>query len=205
MKPSLKDHKVRFTTESEIRAAAIRFRLLTGSLGRPDFNISDCVRFLTRNDLYGWGKLELNYIDSTGWPTAYVVLGSKRSLNIQYEVWREADEGIPQARFIVAHEVGHLVQHDHYAQQFSGEKSKWISFDEESGEWQANKFAEHVLILEDDVHNYVTPLSISIHCAVEYEVAKRRLGKSFKYSGECCQECGNFSLVRKCEWVKCDT
>jgi predicted SprT family Zn-dependent metalloprotease len=149
--------------------------------------------------------LELNYIDSEGWLPAYVVLGNNRSLNIQYSVWGEADEGIPAARFIVAHELGHLILHNHHAQRFSGEKSKWISFEEESGEWQANKFAEHALVSDEDVCSFITPRAISVHCAVEYDVARRRLGKSFKYSGECCQECGSFTLVRSGAWFKCDT
>jgi Zn-dependent peptidase ImmA (M78 family) len=100
--------------------------------------------------------------------------------------------------------LGHVLLHDHHAQQFSGEKSG-IWKEEEDSEWQADTFSEELFVTEADVQNFVTPTNIANHCAVERDVVTRRLGKHLKYFGESCPSCGNFTLVRNGTCLKCDT
>jgi uncharacterized protein DUF955 len=205
MSPRLRDHKVKSRTEANIEKEAEYFRYTTRSSHDSAFNIADAVRHICRFDPYCWGGLEIKFQSAASPSPAFAVLGNQRELWVQYDIWQEAEEGDPSARFIVAHELGHLILHDHYAQPFSGIKSKWITFDEESGEWQANKFADHALVLARDINSFITPRSIAINCGVEYEVARRRLGKKLSLSGESCPHCGGLTMVRNGTCQICDT
>jgi hypothetical protein len=119
-------------------------------------------------------------------------------------VWEDGKDNIPWTRKILGHEIGHLALHTNYVQGFSGEKSKaWI--DGESSEWQADRFLDHFLVTDQDVEHYRTPNAIANHCAVELDIVFRRLGKSFRYSGECCPKCSNFTLFGEGGSLKCDT
>ena len=52
------------------------------------------------------------------------------------------------ARFILAHEIGHIVMHSHYRQAFSYDEKNGIKFvqPEERAETQAHWFATHFLV-----------------------------------------------------------
>jgi hypothetical protein len=49
---------------------------------------------------------------------------------------RDAGLGIPYARYVLAHEIGHIVLHDEFAVAFSDDKAAQLKYvqDEESGE-----------------------------------------------------------------------
>jgi IrrE N-terminal-like domain len=126
------------------------------------------------------------------------------SLNADKDMWDEGDENFPSSRRILAHEIGHLVMHDFHAQPFSGTKDEWIQ-EEFSAEWQADRFAEYFLISDVDARSYATPSSIASYCAVDYETAARRLGRKFRFLGDSCLNCGNFTLVSVGTCRVCDT
>ncbi len=199
-----KDHKVSFRTEQSVKVSANKARAILAPPGLPAFNVVECILKLTREPILYYDKLDLIF-ENRNPPSspAYVTFIPRRTLHVDEDVWGDAQENIPEFRYVLAHELGHLVLHDHYAQPFSGEKSKaWQ--DEESAEWQADRFADHFLISDGELHEYVTPSAISNYCAVLREVALRRLGKQFRYTGECCPHCWNFTLVNAGLYDKCD-
>ena len=209
----VKDHKVRRRRyEDEIRASAICWRnKLCGESARDDFGVTECAEVLTRNkwirccDTRRYHELRIRYYNqNSSQPPAYVE-HNPTILNCDREIWDDARIGEPKARFIVAHELGHVLLHDHYAQPFTDNLNGSIWMKEESGEWQANTFADYFLVSDAAIERYVTPTSIAIYCSVEKGVALRRLGPEFRYTGESCGRCGSFTIVRNGTYLKCDT
>lgn len=199
------DHKVDFRTEEAIKALAENARALLDPSGQPAFRVTDCIRKLKKQELFKQGKFEIKtFRRSAADPPAYVTFEPMRTLYIDEDIWEDADQNLPLPKYIVAHELGHLVLHSHYAQPYSGIKDKWIQKDELSAEWQADRFADYFLVSDAEVQFCITPNAIANHCGVERDVAIRRLGKKFKYFGDCCAACGNFALVRRGADSKCD-
>lgn len=209
----VKDHKVRRRRyEDEIKESADCWRdKLCGGFANDDFSITECVQTLTKNkwirayDTRQYHELRLRfYTQDLSQPPAYVE-HNPAILHCDHETWDDALIGEPKARFIVAHELGHVLLHDHYAQPFTehGQKSIWMK--EEFGEWQANTFADYFLVSDAAIERYFTPTSIAIYCGVEKDVALRRLGPGFRYLGESCGKCGDFTMVRNGTCIKCDT
>ncbi len=123
----------------------------------------------------------------------------------------KAKSGDDFARFVLAHEVGHIVLHDHSTQAFSSDPSLQLKFpeNEHSAEWQANKFAEYFLLPDGIVLHFDDVELIVVFCEVPRAMAKRRVeGSRFARKswllGEACA-CGNFTLVHSGNSIKCDT
>jgi hypothetical protein len=197
---------VGFRTEESIKASAEHVRAVLDVSGRPDFRIIDCFRRLVSESLLKSGPLKLRRFKTCDETVpAFISFKLELTLNISEDVWEDADENLPWPRRVLAHELGHICLHDHYALPFSGQQEKWVPVDERSGEWQADRFLEYYLVSDADVYNYVTPNSIAAHCAVEYEVALRRLGRKFRFAEDICPSCGNLTTVRSGTILKCDT
>jgi hypothetical protein len=199
-----KDHKVSFRIRESIKPIADRVRALTEEGSRPGFRITAYFRALATRPLLKTGLLHIRFFSPTAEDKvpAYVTY-NPTTLHVDHEIWQEADQDEPRARFMLAHELGHVILHDCHAQPFSGEKQKWITMDEESAEWQANTFADFFLISDAELQNYITPTDIAIFCGVEREVAIRR-SAPVPYAGECCGWCGSAAMVRRGTIEKCD-
>ncbi len=199
----VKDHKVRRRRyEDEIKRSADSWRSkLCGDFVKDDFSITECAEVLTKNkwirsyDTRQYHELRIRFYRQGPKQAPAYVEHNPTILNCDYEIWEEARIGEPKARFILAHELGHVLLHDHYAQPFTDNLKGSIWMKEESGEWQANTFADYFLVSDSAMERHVTPTSIAIYCNVEKNVALRRLGPGFRYSGESCASCGNFTLV----------
>ena len=208
----VEDYKVRRRYADELKTSADSWRLkfFDERTCPHNFSVTDCVRLLTRNnwirsrDTKLYARLELKFIrQRRGEPPAYVD-HNPSILACDKEIWDEADSGYPSARFIVAHEIAHVVLHDDYAQPFTSELKKAIWQIEESGEWQANTWAAYFLVSDASIAKFITPGDIATHCAVESDIVMRRLGPNFKFSGESCPECGSCATVRSGIRLKCD-
>jgi IrrE N-terminal-like domain len=137
------------------------------------------------------------------------------TLHIVEDIWRDADSGRPYARYIVAHEIGHIVLQDEFAVAFSDDKAAQLNFvqDEESAEWQANIFADYFLVPDHIAIKLRESVLIAGLCVVADEVAARRLHAAASakcvlmppYEGEMCAGCGNFTVVRSGNSTRCDT
>jgi len=196
-----KDHKVSFRTRESIKSVADRARALDKDAHRNGFRITSYLRMLAADQVLKTGPLKIHFFaPAVGEAPAYVTY-DPTILHVDPEIWEEADQGEPGARFILAHELGHVILHDHHAQPFSGEKQDWIIMDEESAEWQAHTFADYFLISDGEVSTHITPTDVAIFCAVDREVAIRRL-TPITYVGEYC-ECGG-TRVRRGIVERCD-
>ena len=200
-----KDYHVPFRSEDFIKGVAITLRERLVTLHIPDFNVRKCVERMAREAILRSGRIQIAlYNAGRNDPPAFVTFDRTKTLHVDHDVWGDGGDNIPGARRILSHEVGHLALHTHYVQGFSGEKSKaWV--DGELSEWQADFFLDHFLVTDLDIKHYRTPNAITNHCAVELDIALRRLGQSFRYSGECCPKCSNFTLFNEGGSLQCDT
>jgi hypothetical protein len=196
-----KDNKVPHLRESRIKDIADAWHsALVTDLFCFDFNVVECVREYIR--LHP-GKMSIQLFDKEPFESPAYVKYDPTILYCDREVWEEAEQNYPGARFILAHEFAHVVLHSYYVQNFSGDLRKSIWQKEESGEWQANTFADYFLVSDHAIMAYVTPTNISIYCNVERDVALRRLG-NIEYTGERC-DCGSDEVVRRGLIGKCDS
>jgi hypothetical protein len=141
------DHKVDFKTEETIAARALRRRSRTGRENVGYFNIAVFVEQDLSQDPQ-LGPVEVVFDIRPGQPLAYVTHTPRKMLHIEREVWDLAGQGEPEARYILAHEIGHLDLHDNTAQAFSDNPDLRIKFaeNEYSAEWQADRYADHFLL-----------------------------------------------------------
>jgi hypothetical protein len=103
----------------------------------------------------------------------------------------------------------------HLPAAFADEKAAQLNYiqDEESGEWQANMFADYFLVPDHVAIKLGEPDLIAGLCVVADDVAARRTREAASaksvltppYEGEMCGECCNFTLLRNGTSLKCDT
>lgn len=205
-KPTRRDHSTRRpTSERVIKEIAEQIRAILDPYRRSDFNIVDGIKRLTQEALFPWGKLIVNFFSmKDGNAPAYVVIGERKVLYVDHEIWSDAALGEPKARYILAHELGHLILHDHYVQPYSDQRNT-VFQEETSTEWQAHKFAELFLIRDCDLDHLHTPRQIALSCSVETEVVRKRFGRRFSVVGDFCAECGGASTVRVDSVTQCDS
>jgi len=115
-------------------------------------------------------------------------------------VWLDADLGEPNARWIVGHEIGHLVLHDYHAKAFSSDPTLRIKFDEKeySAEWQADTFVSHLYLPDELLRNMESAEEAAIKFGVPLEFAVERWNtftrvyqKKRKLAGDLCSRCGD--------------
>jgi Zn-dependent peptidase ImmA (M78 family) len=161
------------------------------------------------------GRLQIELYDrSKNDDPAYVTF-KPLTLHIDRKIWTSAGDGEAYARYVVAHEIGHIVLHDEFAVAFSDKETAQLKYlqDEESGEWQANIFAGYFLAPDHVALKLQDPDVLAGLCVITDELAARRLteAKNTKiilnptYEGEMCSGCGSFTLVRNGTDMKCDT
>jgi IrrE N-terminal-like domain len=208
------DYKVRIIDREGIAKIAMSWWLIANKLGHS-FNICDFVTEILTKKLRGKGKLKIEFHSFDDLPEKACVTFNPLTLHIVEQIWRDADLGKPYARRVVAHEIGHIVLHDHFAVAFSDGKAAQLNFvqDEESGEWQANIFADYFLVPDHVAIKLKDPDVIVGLCVVTDDLASRRLRESISakkilvpsYEGDMCAKCTQFTLVREGCWTRCDT
>src|SRR5271157_2843802 len=143
----LTDHKVRPLNAPQLKqiASAERANFFGDRLG--GVRAAAAIAQLTKRSAENGGplKLELGNAGRIGAPAVV----SYRPLKLEFDrtIWTKAlltDD--PAANYIAGHELGHITLHNHDAQPYSGVKKGWIDFEQQSAEWQANKFADYFLI-----------------------------------------------------------
>ena len=200
----LDDYYVEFRSEEKLASFALEWRREAGNENFARFNI---VRFvedvllkkLTRR------RFGIKFFDAADGEKQGYVTFNPRTLHIDREVWRLADLGEPEARFIVAHEVGHIILHDHEAKAFSSDPSLRIKFGEpeHSAEWQANTFAYHFLLPSHLVAGFkagarelAASAQVSEHLAMERQQSVHEATRFVRLrEAEICSACGNLTLT----------
>lgn len=208
-----RDYRVRILSREDIAKIAMAWWSLACS-GRHSFNICKFVLDVLPNRIKAKGKLGVEFYDQgPGDSPAYVSFGPL-TLHVDRGVWNAADRGEPYARYIIAHEIGHLVLHDRHAVAFSEEEAALINYvqNEESAEWQAHVFAALFLVPDHLAIKLNDTDLIAGLCVVTDRLAADRLSdaKNAKsiltpsYEGEMCAGCGNFTLMRNGNYMTCD-
>jgi Zn-dependent peptidase ImmA (M78 family) len=213
-----RDHYVGFRSEETIAQLAARLRDTHGSRSDSTFDIIDFVEQTLPKHLSSTKKalLKLEFYDKEFEQDdpAYVTF-DPLTLHVDRTIWTDAKIGDEYARFVIAHEVGHIVLHDHSAKGFSSDRSAQIRFadDGQSAEWQANTFAGHFLAPDSVVEKFRDVTMIAAYCQIPDRLALDRVlalkrkerRKSRIFQGDFCTNCGNFSLVCSGTTFKCAT
>lgn len=210
------DRKVPYRSARQIKGIVRDLLARCGMLGQLSIDIVRLVEGHLKPNLSG-GLRIVFYDQAKGQPPAYVSY-NPLTLNVDREIWSDAKHGEPGARYILAHEVGHIVMHKHNDLGYSfGDGSQLKAPpEEERAEWQANVFA-HFLMVTDTALVEKMPLlqkAVDIGAPIWVVESVRRydaardvftfVGGS-AYDGDPCGDCGNFSLSRQGHELKCDT
>lgn len=214
---SQKDYHTRHRSERTIAMIAMKWREAAGIDTEHTFNIVafvECV--LAKKYSKNGSRLTIEFYDKE-FPEddpAFVTY-EPLTLNVDRKIWSDAKEGDPYARYVIAHEIGHIVLHDKSELAFSKEGDRQLKFDdpEHSAEWQANTFAAYFLVSDKSARRAHDPQVLAIVCNVDPRLAYSRFVNLRKrgpvqidsYDGDACPECANFTLVRNGTCLKCDT
>jgi hypothetical protein len=201
---TFRDHKVKHLTREQIAATALAWWKIAERRGYA-FNICSFVMNVLTNKLGRKGPLSVRLYEDEELPERACVTFNPLVLHIRKMIWQDADIGKSYARFIVAHEVGHIVLHDQHALAFSNDAEAKLNFvqEEESGELQANSFADLFLVPDHIALRLRNADTIAGLCVVTDSMAERRLRDAFtaksplicSYEGDMCAECSNFTCT----------
>jgi hypothetical protein len=226
------NHKVEFKSEERIAAIAARCWAMSRQQRPLTFDIVGFINDIlvergidavvtTRGRKKG--KLAIQFFDRE-FPQddpAYVEFAKDQrdnyvTLHVDREVWRRAELGDSNACEILAHETGHILLHDHYANAFSsdvnGQKLFAGTSKEDFAEWQAITFAGYLLIPSRIARKYSDPQILSAVTNTPSRLAQERLNAvqnekrvlNPRYEGDMCAGCGGFTLVREGRSLKCE-
>lgn len=210
-----RDHRVRRLAREDIAAFALSWWRLAPRRGSY-FDICGFIENILARKLKNKGTLIVQFYESEAdLPDRACVTFQPLTLHIIRKIWNDAQSGYAYARYIVAHEIGHIVLHDDTAVGFSDDEFAVFPTLErsESAEGQANDFADLFLVPDHVALRLNDDDAIATLCVVPDDAAKRRLTDAQNtkhpllpnYEGEMCGECGHFSLVRNGNCMKCDT
>jgi IrrE N-terminal-like domain len=210
------DHYVRFRSEEIIAEVAAKYRGAADT-SRPYFNI---VRYFdgliaarreTRDPII-LDKYSRDYRD----PSSHASVTFRPfTLHVADDIWNDGDRDDPFSRFVLAHELGHIALHGYDEHGYSSDPTCRISFAEKghSAEWQADSFAVHFLMPDHLVRKLRTPDVLEAACMVPLHWARKRVEMvnsqkkvlTSYFTGDCCTECGNFTIVPNGTGTKCST
>jgi IrrE N-terminal-like domain len=210
----IRDHRVSFRSREGIRDIALEWRRAGHILNAGYFDITDFVENVLAKHTFKKGRLTLKFFRGVPDDDPAFVTYKPLTLHVDESVWTLARLGDPDSRHIIAHEIGHIILHDHYARPFSNDPSQWLKSveDENSAEWQANIFAAYFLAPDHLVRAYVDSNSLAKNCSLPANLAQERKldvenpkRRSLGYTGEACTNCGNFTLIRTSLTQQCET
>jgi predicted metalloprotease len=209
-----RDHRVPIKSRETIAKIAMAWWTAADRRGHA-FNICDFVLGILSKRFTSKGCLQIEFYDRCKNDDPAYVTFKPLTLHVDRKIWKLAGDGEAYARYIVAHEIGHIVLHDEFAVAFSDEEAAQLKYlqDEESGEWQANVFAGYFLAPDHIALKLQDADVLAGLCVITDELAAKRLSEAKNskailnptYEGEMCGGCGNFTLARNGNTTKCDT
>ena len=206
----LTDYIVSFRREETLADAALSWRRDSSNEYDSYFNIIDFVLGVLSSKTKRPFKIE--FFDAREGEKPAFVSFEPRILHVDREIWDLAWKGEPDARFIIAHEVGHLLLHDHFAKAFSDDPDARIKSAEPeySAEWQANVFALYFLLPDMIVAAYRQIDQLCSACGVTELIARQRLALNPRLArlyttapSGFCSTCGEFNVAGKCVSLAC--
>jgi Zn-dependent peptidase ImmA (M78 family) len=196
----LNDYKVEFRREETFAEVALSWRREARNENNSYFNVAAFVEDVLLSKTKLPFKIEF-FNAREGEKPAYVKF-NPRTLWVDREIWHLAKIGEPNARYIVAHEIGHLIFHHDDAKAFSNSAEDQIKFarPEYSAEWQAHTFAFYFLMPDLIVAAYNDAVELSAACGVTIDVARQRIAMSKRFLRQynlqesgICPRCGGFT------------
>jgi hypothetical protein len=212
-----RDYKVRSLGREDIAASGLNARRLAELRGRWTFNVVDFIERTLAKELKGGLEIVIfDRISQTESP-AFVTFGPTK-LHVDRLVWNLAKfDNHDHSRFVLAHEIGHLVLHRNQAMAFSAQLTLEPTYyqEHESSEWQANIFAICFLIPPDLVDQLDNVDAIVELCRVPEQLAqealaesrdiKRRKAQAYVIDdGKVCPTCGDFTLTSNGKCPSCE-
>ncbi|MCE2932687.1 MAG: ImmA/IrrE family metallo-endopeptidase, partial [Hyphomicrobiales bacterium] len=143
------DYKVEPLTEQDICSVTVRLWNLLGATGQAEFPLRRALYLFCRQKLSKNGILKITtFRGTTVSAPARVVFKPEFCLIIDEERLELLYLECPETKWIVAHELGHIVLHDSHAKAFSSDPALRIKFTqpEYSAEDQADLFAYYLLM-----------------------------------------------------------
>lgn len=204
------DYKVRLRSYARVAEIALDARRKLGVAHYFTFNIVRVIRTLVGKTFGKLGELELDIFTDARKHLAYVTFGPL-TLHVDREIWELADLGDPKSRFILAHELGHLLMHEYHEQAYSEDGSGRLTFiqPEESAETQANWFAACFLAPDHLARGCKDETELCLQFDFPADYASIRLDdmsrNAPKSSGATCASCGNLMIVRSDGRTTCET
>lgn len=172
------------------------------------------INTLAKHPLHKKGRLQVELYDREKADEPAYVTFQPLTLHVDRKIWEAAGLGDTFARFVVAHEIGHIVLHDEFAVAFSDNDAAQLRYlqNEESGEWQANTFAGCFLAPDHVVLKLVDADLIAGLCVISDALALKRYTEARNTKKllfrpcevDMCTGCGNFTLVRNGNTMTCD-
>ena len=205
----------KYRSKADISVSANSLRARLGIDNFYSFNIVRTVREkMIGKDFPIIGTMKLKLFNDAENPDDKAFITYEETsftLNVHEEIWELAEMGEPESRYIIAHELGHIVMHNDYKREFSPITAYNKSFitDVQHSEWQANTFAGHFLAPAKFLSNKTTPEDLArqfdfpLAYANDYLTTKSVPNR--RYIGEACTDCANFTLVRCGTSLTCDT
>jgi IrrE N-terminal-like domain len=209
----LSDYKVDYRREETIRDTASACLAAGGGPHRSNFDIVEfvetglieyCKRIGRDGPRVSLFKRANKYDEP-----ANVTFQPRIVMHVDEETWAGAKDGDEHSRLIIAHEIGHIVLHDHTAKAFSNDPSLRIRFAEQeySAEWQADTFARYFLVPDDAVRRFPDQSLLAAMCNVSLSLARQRLQSYFGSRALLvdapCDRCGDFMLLREGSQLRC--
>ena len=205
-----KDHKVPFQTYEMVQSIAQKARDWHISSDSYKFDVVGLVRQLVGKPLGKIGIFRLKIFNGTKNSIPFASFNPP-TINFPKKLWREAELGKSMAIFMLSHELGHILLHNFYPQNFSVGSINKVAYaiDEESAEVQANWFAGCLLAPDSEVQKCKSIKELCDIFNYPMEFAKDRFPtlplRTPNYDGEVCPECGNFNMVRNGTCLNCAT
>jgi hypothetical protein len=163
------DYKVIYTQVEDIAKIAFTWRDHHDRAHNNSFDITEFVQTTLTMALKKKGPLRIEFFDRAFKydDPAYVTF-RPLTLHVDRRIWNDAKAGDGYARFVIAHEIGHIVLHDDSAKAFSSDPSLQIQFAEKeySAEWQANIFAGYFLLPDQVIERFNDEELLHIFCNV---------------------------------------
>ena len=198
----------------EIADAALQWRLL--DLETADAHHFDVTEFVTQVALPRLAqmgrRIEFELVDSAEPQKAWVSFGENK-LFVREDIWVAAQRGLPMARVVVAHELGHLALHSDQVFAFTQPATYGHLQQGQSAEFQANWFA-WAFLLPDAVllrsrnrglnESSIATIALVPEKLVEKRIEQVALDKRYrKYAGDQCPLCGQ-ELQQNGVTMECD-
>lgn len=164
--------------DAKIEEIANDWRALAHQLfGGDFFNIVDFFNLVFQRRHHRGQRVSIKFMekDSSGPPAK--VSFKPLTLHVKVDVWEAARQGEAWARYIIAHECGHIVLHDDFAKGFSSPDARRLPQSEylRSAERQADKFADYLLAPTLIIERQRTAWEAAVRCGIPNAIAQRRL------------------------------